>query len=113
MLAAERLGILDCLRDTLAEFSNAPGQAADAAIAFLGIARRDIDEHYLDPGMLRDLREPALVPGVGELDLDRLEAGLSRRLEALGKFELLEQHADVGAEAGHRLEPRGLTPQIY
>src|SRR5207249_7039911 len=106
LLATERLRVLDCLRDAVTEFRDARRQTSDAAVAFLGIARRDIDEHHLDAGVLRDLREPALLPGVGKLDFDRLEAGVRRRLEALGKLELLEQHADVGAKPRHGSGPR-------
>src|SRR5205809_3303183 len=110
LFAAELSRVFDCLADGISEFTDTGRQTADAAFAFLGIARRDIDEHHLDPGVLCDLREPALLPGVGKLDLDRLEAGLSRRLEALGKLQLLEQHADVGAEAGHRWRVGASTP---
>jgi len=59
-----------------------------------------------DAGALRDFAELPLAPAVGKLDLDRPEACPSRRLEALGKLDLLEQHADVGAEAEHRPKPR-------
>ncbi len=105
-LAAELSRVSDRLADRIPEFTGTRRQTADAAVAFLGIARRDVDEHHLDAGMPCDLAELPLAPGVGELDLDRLEAHLRRRLEALGKLDLLEQHADVGAEAGHRPGPR-------
>src|SRR5882762_4270218 len=106
LLATELLRVFDRFADRIPEFADTGRQTADAAVAFLGIARGNVDENHLDSDVPRDSRELPLVPSVGKLDLDRLEARLSRRLEALGKLELLEQHADVGAEPWHGSEPR-------
>ena len=83
------------------EFRGSGRQAGDAAIAFPGIAGWNVDEHDFDAGQLRDPRKPVLVPRIGKLDLDRLEARPGRGIEALGKLDFLEQHADVGAEPRH------------
>src|SRR5258706_12174378 len=111
LLAAELARVFDRLADGISKFADPGRQTADAAVAFLGIARGNVDENHLDSDVPRDSRELPLVPSVGKLDLDRLESRLSRRLEALGKLELLEQHADVGAEARHRSRFFGLVPR--
>src|SRR5882672_2007958 len=111
LLATKLRSVFDCLAHGIPEFADTGRQTAYTAVAFLGIARGNVDENHLDSDVPRDSRELPLVPSVGKLDLDRLESRLRRRLEALGKLDLLEQHADVGAEARHRSRFFGLVPR--
>ena len=87
----------------------AAGQGGAPALSLRRVAGGGVDQRQRQPvgfQLGRDLGGRGLV---GVADLDGLEAGLGRRLEAVEQRHLGEQEIQVGAEAGHALFPSTLV----
>ena len=100
------VGILSDVRFHGEQVTLAPGDGAIAALAGGEIADRRVDQHHRQPA--GGARRGKVGGGriVGELHLDRVEAGIAGGGEAFRQWQFGEQPGQVGGETQHRLRRR-------
>ena len=99
--AVQRLRIGQRLGDAVAKLRLAPGQAGQASLAVLPVARRRVEQHLLQSVGLQPCRQLARLVGIGEQELHALEAVARGGFEAVEEIELGVEHGQVGGKAGH------------
>jgi hypothetical protein len=99
--AASQFRILDRTLDALAELARSLGQARDAAVSLLRIARRNVVQHDFHTGGAGALGDRGRRPCVRKLVLDVAKPGARGRGEAIEKFHLRKEQRQVRGELGH------------
>src|SRR5439155_23328132 len=83
LLATERAGVVDRLRDTVLEFTDAIRMTADAALAIGPVAGRQVMQHLHQAVARKQVGELLLWICVREQVFDASEAGARGRTEAV------------------------------
>ena len=102
LLAPERGGIVDGLADAVLEFTDACRLAGIAAVAGAPVTRGQVMQDLGQLERLEFVRQLILVVGIGKQVFDAAESGLGGGVEPVQKFDLVEQHGQVGGKLGHR-----------
>jgi hypothetical protein len=103
--AAERIRVFYRPVDAGIELGLATGQGSQPTLAPRPVAGRQVEQHLTQAEAIEALADVGCPMIVGKQELDGLEAGLGRRLEAIEEGQFLEQHAEVGGELGHLSDP--------
>ena len=109
--AVKRPAVGDRLLDTLPELRLAAGQTRGPGLARRQVAGRDVDQHDLDAGGPRPRRHGLGRVVVGELQVDRAEAQVGRRREAVEEGMFRQHEAGVDRKTWHVVPGAGRAPR--
>jgi hypothetical protein len=108
--AAEGGGVVDRPADPVLELADPIGVAGDAALAGRPIARRQVVQHLAEAALRQLLRELVLLVIVRKEVLHGAEPGAGGGRKAVEEIDLVEQHGEIGGEAGHGWAPKTNFP---
>ncbi len=104
-LRPDHLGIMQRLVQPVPELRLAPRQCRDPPLALGEIARRQVEERLLQPGIVQRLADRLWRMLIRKEILDTLEPGGGRSRKALEKRHLGEHHAEIGGKTRHARDP--------
>ncbi len=98
---AQRSGVFDGAGHALAEFIHPVGQAGDAALARIPVARGQVVQHDLHTGLQRGVAHLLRGVGVGKEEFHRLETGFGGSFKTVDERLFGEEHGEVGGKLRH------------
>ena len=99
--ASRRFGVLESSLHITHEFRLASRQRRETPLTLAGIARRQIEQHVLEPVTLEARRDLSVRELVRLQKLDCAKSCRGRGFEAVEERHLREEPREVGGELGH------------
>ena len=98
---ADRPGIVDGLVYGSAGFLDPVGQGGEAEIT-LAVAAAGVEAEHLQAGLVERGLHGSRIDRIGEVALDRVEAGVPGAPDGVGQGKLLPQESEIGGKADRR-----------